>query len=583
MNTTHGTFYPSASDKKPELKPRLYRCFLMSIAGLGGLLYGIDIGIISAALLYLGKTAHLTVAQTSAIMAAVLAGSMLGSLIAGILADLAGRKKMMSISGFLFVSSVLLIVMSHGFMILFCGRLLQGLSGGVIAVVVPLFLAETLSAETRGQGSAVFQFMLTFGIVLAAVIGWYFIQHAEAIIAGAQGNLALIHATQDHAWRAMFLSVIYPGILFLVGTLGLSESPRWLLRKGKREKAYACLRRSSGSYAMEELDLIEASLSEANAKALGQAARSSIWKRKYVIPFALACLVLACNQATGINTILGYLSLILKQAGMTPTRATQGDMAVKLLNCIMSLIAISLIDKKGRKFLLTIGTGGSVLALALAALLFRTEESHHVDVSSAIRSQVRNNILNVTVNGLNRISSTEVGNRQLTVVYGYGDGERNATIDSTSPEAMSLKPPPQDTVHGSLMIRRAFISPQPSEREAWSITLAIGIFIACFAIGPGVVVWLMLSELMPTRIRSVGMGVALLINQGVSTLLASIYLPTVTNYGYAAMFALWAACTVVYFCTAVFLLPETKGKTLEQIEDEFDGRKTHATALGTTR
>jgi MFS family permease len=175
MNTTHGTFYPSASDKKPELKPRLYRCFLMSIAGLGGLLYGIDIGIISAALLYLGKTAHLTVAQTSAIMAAVLAGSMLGSLIAGILADLAGRKKMMSISGFLFVSSVLLIVMSHGFMILFCGRLLQGLSGGVIAVVVPLFLAETLSAETRGQGSAVFQFMLTFGIVLAAVIGWYFI------------------------------------------------------------------------------------------------------------------------------------------------------------------------------------------------------------------------------------------------------------------------------------------------------------------------------------------------------------------------------------------------------------------------
>jgi len=98
------------------------------------------------------------------------------------------------------------------------------------------------------------------------------------------------------------------------------------------------------------------------------------------------------------------------------------------------------------------------------------------------------------------------------------------------------------------------------------------LFIAAFAIGPGVVVWLMLSELMPTRIRSGGMGIALLINQGVSTLIAGVFLPVVGRYGYFAMFAFWAACTVVYFSTAVFFLPETKGKTLEEIEVGFEAR-----------
>jgi hypothetical protein len=96
------------------------------------------------------------------------------------------------------------------------------------------------------------------------------------------------------------------------------------------------------------------------------------------------------------------------------------------------------------------------------------------------------------------------------------------------------------------------------------------LFIACFAVGPGVVVWLALSELMPTRIRSAGMGIALLINQGVSTSIAGVFLPVVGRHGYSAMFAFWAASTVVYFVTAAFFLPETKGKTLEEIERIFD-------------
>src|SRR5580658_958585 len=186
---------------------------------MGGLLYGIDIGIISAALLYLNKTISLTEQQTSYIVAAVLGGSMGSSLIAGVLADQFGRKKMMIVAGLMFVASVGLIVISQGFIPLFTGRLLQGMSGGVIAVVVPLYLAECLGADSRGKGTALFQFMLTFGIVAASLAGLYYTRNAEAAITAAAGDAALIAKAENHAWRGMFLSVIYPGFIFFLGSV----------------------------------------------------------------------------------------------------------------------------------------------------------------------------------------------------------------------------------------------------------------------------------------------------------------------------------------------------------------------------
>ncbi len=110
----------------------------------------------------------------------------------------------------------------------------------------------------------------------------------------------------------------------------------------------------------------------------------------------------------------------------------------------------------------------------------------------------------------------------------------------------------------------------PSEKNGWLVTACLGLFIAAYSIGPGVCVWLALSELMPTRIRSTGMGIALLINQGVSTAIAALFLPTVGHYGYSAMFFFWAGCSVIYFLTVALFLPETKGRTLEEIEQGFE-------------
>jgi hypothetical protein len=116
-----------------------------------------------------------------------------------------------------------------------------------------------------------------------------------------------------------------------------------------------------------------------------------------------------------------------------------------------------------------------------------------------------------------------------------------------------------------------------SQATGWLVTICLGLFISFYSIGPGVVVWLTLSELMPTRIRSTGMGIALLLNQGTSTLIAAVFLPVVGNYGFYAMFFFWAGCTAFYFMTATLFLPETKGRTLEEIEEWFStGRRTHA-------
>ncbi|HTF69801.1 MAG TPA: MFS transporter, partial [Edaphobacter sp.] len=123
-----------------------------------------------------------------------------------------------------------------------------------------------------------------------------------------------------------------------------------------------------------------------------------------------------------------------------------------------------------------------------------------------------------------------------------------------------------------LKINKALIGQVPDASHGWRVALGLYAFMAFFALGPGLCVWLALSELMPTRIRSVGMSIALFINQLVSTTLAGIFLPFVSKYGYSSIFFLFAGFTVIYFLTAAFLLPETKGKTLEEIEAYFEAR-----------
>jgi MFS family permease len=271
------------------------------------------------------------------------------------------------------------------------------------------------------------------------------------------------------------------------------------------------------------------------------------------------------------------------------------DVALKMLNAVMTVVAVILVDRKGRKFLLMLGTGGIVAALLASGLLFQSVEGEQRDVAAVLQARVQNDGLELRLDADTlKTLGTAGAAQQLTVAYSYGPFTnvqnrrsddaalpplRMTREDTVQPDSvigvffrkLHLNPfaDPAEGATAPLRIEKAHMAAVPPATHGWQVALAMCLFVASFAVGPGVCVWLALSELMPTRIRSNGMSIALLINQFVSTVIAAVFLPTVGQYGYATMFFYGAGCTLLYFLTAAFLLPETKGKTLEEIESHF--------------
>jgi SP family myo-inositol transporter-like MFS transporter 13 len=577
-----------------------YNRFLLFVAGLGGLLYGVDVGIISGALPYLEATSGLTLGQLSFVAAAVLLGSVISTLFAGLLSDWIGRKKLMSLSGILFGISIPMIALAHNYGTLVFGRLLQGISAGLIGVVIPLYLAECLSASNRGKGTGIFQWLLTFGIFAAALIGFYFSIRVDEI--QKLGDAEKLFAFKDTAWRGIFWVSFPPGLLFVIGSLMVAESPRWLFRRGQIDAARAALLRSrTDDQAEMELKEMAETLAAEKAKSAETKLKESLLRRKYVIPFLLACVILACNQLTGVNSIIAYNATILIQAGLSDFWAHLGYVLFTIVNFLFTYAAVVLVDRKGRKFLLSLGSAGVIVALVCVGLLFHNTEKLRMDCKDTVQAMVATDqTLTLAFNqstAAKLLAGTSANTSRpssLVVIYSYGGFQ--AAVPPVRSEDATAKPieisradcvPANKVIAffknpfasldaarvAPLKIDAALVTPVPGRGNGWLTAICLFSFMAFFAIGPGVCVWLALSELMPTRIRSNGMSIALVINQAVSTTIATIFLPTVGKYGYSTMFFAFAGCTVIYFITATFFLPETKGKTLEEIEEHFEGVK----------
>lgn len=569
------------------------------------MLYGVDVGIIAGALPYLEATSGLNAEQLSFVVAAVLMGTVISTLFAGLLADRFGRKPVMVLSGALFAASIPIIALAQGYEPLILGRLCQGISAGLIGVVVPLYLAECLRPEQRGRGTALFQWLLTIGIVAAAGVGMYFSLRVDEV--AKLGNAKLLFAFKDHAWRGIFWVSLPPGLLFVAGSLWVAESPRWLFRRGKTQAALEALLRSRApEQARLEIEEMERNRELERAKSGVKKAAETLLQRKYAIPFVLACVILACNTATGINSVIGYNTTILIQSGLSDVQAHWGYIVFTLINALATVIGVVLVDKRGRKYLLTIGTAGVVASLLLTAFLFERSERLRVDVPQAVQAMAAGRAslqLQFTPEmereWVRAAGHPELAGRAaaLTVIYSYGDFSASTPVARTNQaQAATVALSRASCVPGNavvafftnpfgnleqartapLRIEHALITPLPGQGNGWIVALSLYLFVAFYAMGPGVCVWLALSELMPTRIRSNGMSVALVLNEAVSTFLAAIFLPTVGRYGYVWMFLLFAACSVVYFLTVVVFLPETKGKTLEEIESYFAGARGEA-------
>ena len=541
---------------------RRYAKYLLVMAGLGGLIYGIDVGVIAAALPYIRNTSNYSAVQLGFVVGAVLWGSVLSSLFAGSLAELFGRKKIIIASAFCFFISIPVICLSGltdggSFILLTVGRTLQGASAGLVGVVIPMYLAECLDSDSRGKGTGMFQLLLTIGLAFAAVIGLVvtgLVGDSDKVVKAkalennvivyeqkVDENQELVWADADKkvpvyvmdeqgqpkpkldkdgnkiadldkvdfamikswvkpeqlkgwamAWQIIFLCSAVPGLILFLGAFGLKESPRWLYKNSRKAEALASLAANNGDenakIILDEMISADKAAEEEKAAVAAASQGDTLFQRKYVYPFCLAVVILACNQTTGINSVLNYTVDIFKATGMEGVFANFSDLAIKLVNVFMTIVACALVDKKGRKFLLKLGTSGIILGLCGVATMF------------------------------------------LLITKGVVTASMTTGVIST-----------------------AFFF----------------MFIAFYAVGPGVCVWLALSELMPTRIRATGMSIAMIINQGVSATIATIFPAWKDAWGFPAVFYTLAGFTVVYFITAAFFLPETKGKTLEEIEKYF--------------
>ena len=493
-----------------------YAKFLLIMAGLGGLLYGVDVGVIAAALPYIERTSTFTQDEIGWIVGMALWGSLPSSLVAGLLAEWFGRKKMIVASALLFLISIPVICASGffeggNFWMMVGGRAMQGAAAGLFGVIVPMYLAECLDADSRGKGTGMFQLLLTIGLVFVAVIGFFVTSCVgdakNAVDAAAAKNAVEAAAVTFaqiktwfepaqitswvHAWQMIFLFSCVPGIILFIGAFKLKESSRWLYRRGRKEEALASLAANNGAEKAQEIlnEMIAADEAAAAEKAKNAAASDSLLQKKYVIPFILAVVILACNQTTGINSVLNYTVTIFQKTGMHGAFANVSDVAIKIMNCVMTIVACALVDKKGRKFLLKLGTSGIIIGLCGVGAIF------------------------------------------LAISKGWCAASLTTGVLAT---------------------------------------VFFFMFIAFYAVGPGVCVWLALTELMPTRIRATGMSIAMIINQGVSAGIATMFPKwcAATNDNGSVFFVL-AGFTVIYFITAAFFLPETKGRTLEEVEQYF--------------
>ena len=448
--------------------------YLLAIAGLGGLLYGIDFGVIAAASPYIKALRLFSDAELSWIVGAVLFGGIVSSLTAGMLAERFGRKRMIVASAALFLVAIPTVCLSEKSLLpMLFGRVLQGVSAGYMAVVMPMYLTETLPPEIRGRGTGVFQFCLGLGLVAAAATGFVVARLYGAADASPE---VVADAAKSAAWKMNFWWTLAPVAALFLGSLRLPESPVWMQSvKLKVESLKLKVAGSRSDNATSNLELQTSDL-------------QSLLARRYVVPFLLAVAVLTLNKTTGMSSVTSYSVMIFQKAGFAGTLGNVGDFAIKLTNLVVTLVAASLIDRLGRTRLLKIGTAGMTIGLAA------------------------------------------IGGVLLAI------------------ERFGLEP---STTTGIFCLVAFFV---------------MQVF---YALGPGICVWLVLSELMPSRIRANGMAIALFSNQFVAWGLASSFLPWVNAWGWASMFFFFAANGVIYFLVSLFI-PETKGKSLEELETLFE-------------
>ena len=452
-----------ARHSTPAEKVRRRVALSAGVTALGGLLFGYDTGVVSGALLFLKKDfGGLSSFQEELVTSLLLVGAVVGALLAGRLADLIGRRLTVLITAAVFVVGVLLAAFTPTFPLLLVARIIIGLAVGSASMVVPLYIGEVVPPKVRGGLVSLNQLAITSGILVSYLIDYGL---------SGTGN-----------WRLMFgLAAIPAGLLF-IGMLFQHESPHWLIRQDRIDEARGVLKR------VRDSDDIEDEINDVREVSRNQAGLRELLSPK-VRPLLFVGVMLAIfQQITGINTVIYYAPTLLQGAGFGNSAALLANVVNGAVNVGMTIVAIWLLDKVGRRPLLLSGTAGMAVGMAIVGCSF-------------------------------------LGGEHL---------------------------------HGALAI---------------VAVIGLLIYTGSFAIGLGPVFWLLIAEIYPLRIRGAAMSVATMANWGANFVVTVSFLTLLTAIDGVGVFFLFGFLTLVALAYFWRKVPETKGRSLQEIERELTGSK----------
>lgn len=344
-----GTGAAASGPQQPSAGGKLTGYFVLTavIAAVGGLLFGFDTGVISGAILFIKRAFSLESGTEEFVTSAVLIGATLGALLGGVTASRLGRRWSIILAAALFMVGTLAAAVSPDVPILIVARVVVGLAIGVASFTVPMYIAEMSPARYRGAMTSLNQVAVVTGILLAYLVDYVF--------------------SSDSNWRAMFAVGLIPSGLLLIGMLLMPSSPRWLISKGRVDKAREVLVRTRGTKNVEpEIQETQESMKE-EASGGYAALRQPLLRLPLIIGIGLAIL----QQVTGINTVIYYAPTIFQMADFGSASASIAATAgVGAVNLVATIVAAFLVDRVGRRPLLLTSLAGMTFSLTLLAVAF---------------------------------------------------------------------------------------------------------------------------------------------------------------------------------------------------------------------
>lgn len=505
--------------------------FIALIVSLGGFVFGFDASVISGVVSFVAIEFNLSDWQQGFVVSSPTLGAVLASLVAGTMADRVGRKKVLVTIAFLYVISAVFSALSTSYEMLVAARFIGGLAFASL-ILAPIYIAEISPAERRGKMISINQFNIVIGLSAAYFANYYILNLAQS-----DASWVTTLGITDNVWRWMLGLEIIPATLFFLLLLLIPESPRYLAISGQHEKAQQVLEQLHGKEAMQKELLEIESYSHQKEQNLWASVKD-LFATKMRLVLVIGLIVAISQQITGVNAIYFYAPSIFEQSGVGTNAAFAQAIWVGVVNVVFTVIAMLLIDKVGRKPLMVVGLTGIFLSMSLCYFGF----------SNATYQLTPEKIAEFNI-------ETQKIEPLIGVEYA-SDLEFKKALKDTLGE-QDFKVNEADLIQSAISIN--------------STVVLLGIlgFVASFAVSLGPVMWVLLAEIFPNHLRGIAISFVGVVNSGVSFSVQLLFPWELSNLGTALTFLIYGLFALLGLALVMWLLPETKGKTLEQIEQDL--------------